>query len=239
VIPKVKEFLPNVEPCEFTLSISPTPDYIPQVGDKIVYFPRGHIDFLESSRLAEASSIEFIAPSEDQGISFARVKKIEWIPDFFIEYEDVGASSSSTAMGKVTRRIACPRARVHLELYDVDGDAETIRSLDYYEIGESMVVDFWREDGLNSFLVLHSRFARGMNLLVGDDVRIVSEEGDGMREGDIVEIRYDIMWNGVGVKNGEEICWYSCWDLKRVVELEDVDDGSIEELGLLWGFTYG
>jgi hypothetical protein len=69
-------------------------------------------------------------------------------------------------------------------------------------------------------------------------VRIVSEDGDGMREGDIVEIRYDIMWNGVGVKNGEEICWYSCWDLKRVVELEDVDDRSIDELGLLCGFLW-
>jgi hypothetical protein len=225
--------LPNVEPCSFiSLDTPSTSINLPQVGDQVVYFPRGHSEFLAESRLKAARSIE-IEP--DEGIVFARIKKIEWAVDFLVEYEDVGASSSSSeTTGKMKRREACPRAKVHLELYEIDGDASSILDLNGYEIGEgSMAVDFWLEDGLEPFLVLHSSFARGVKqeFGVGDYVSPFSKEDESFDACEVIEIKDDVLWKGIGLQIERETHWYSCWDLNQSDDLgRVVADDAIEEL---------
>lgn len=229
--------LPGIEPSSFVSQESRSTafsNYLPQINDKVVYFPRGHAEFLESSRLAHSTSCSIISVDEEYFI--ARVARVEWTPDFLLEYNDAALASSSASSGDITRRLACPRARLELVVLDQRHNEESSCNSGYSEDLETRDVEIWYESGLSPFIILYSLFRQGLanRPAVGDSVLKIpmlasNTDMEDASPGRVVEREeynsepLDSIWKSVAVQRGEDgnsrICLYSPWQVQKENEI--------------------
>ncbi|KAJ3397555.1 Bromodomain and WD repeat-containing protein 3 [Lobulomyces angularis] len=223
--------------CEWVSADSYDPtSYLPQIGDTLVYIKTGHLEFLESSKFIATDLKSNRALLEEEIIS----SKFKFYNDIFYHGLNNNLFGEELFFCKVNKvqwkfnyddcSVPYPKAILTLKIYNYRQESRylppDITSLETCTDGffaEEFEIEFWEENGIAPFLILHEVYFKGLMQSLKLDQEVYCLIEGKVNRAVVKSIREDgSLWESVSVKwiaeeeseeTSDEVSLISPWEV--------------------------